>query len=213
MENSTIVYSEKEEAILEVAERLFALNGFDATSVRDIAKEANVNIAMISYYFGSKQNLLTAIIAKHANIIRIKLEALVADEHLTHWEKIENLIDSIIKKYFLQENFHKIVAREQLKKDTGEMHSMLYNMKMNNQLLVRKLISDGQKAGVFKKNIDIPMMMSTLIGTVNHLISIQHFYKEINNQQHLNEDEFQNNIKKKLSKHLKSLFKVILNND
>jgi len=53
-------YSEKQLGILLVAERLFADKGFHGTSVRDIAQEADVNIAMISYYFGSKDKLLEA---------------------------------------------------------------------------------------------------------------------------------------------------------
>ncbi|MFK4985547.1 TetR family transcriptional regulator, partial [Klebsiella pneumoniae] len=53
-----IEHSDKKEQILAVAERLFSEQDFDAVSVRDIAKEANVNVAMISYYFGSKEKLL-----------------------------------------------------------------------------------------------------------------------------------------------------------
>ena len=48
--------SEKQLHILLVAEELFALHGFDGTSVRDIAEKAGVNLAMISYYFQSKEN-------------------------------------------------------------------------------------------------------------------------------------------------------------
>ena len=45
--------NDKQIQILETAEKLFSENGFDGTSVRQIAKAAEVNIAMISYYFGS----------------------------------------------------------------------------------------------------------------------------------------------------------------
>ena len=38
--------------ILYSAEKLFADKGFAATSTRDIAKSAGVNVSMISYYFG-----------------------------------------------------------------------------------------------------------------------------------------------------------------
>jgi len=44
-------FSEKQLEILHVAEKLFATSGFDGTSVRDIAHEAQVNVAMINYYF------------------------------------------------------------------------------------------------------------------------------------------------------------------
>ncbi len=50
--------NDKQKEIVQVAEKLFAEYGFDGTSVRLIAKEAGINIAMISYYFGSKEKLL-----------------------------------------------------------------------------------------------------------------------------------------------------------
>ncbi len=46
-------YSDKHLQIISTAEQLFSKNGFDGTTVRDIAVGAGINIAMISYYFGS----------------------------------------------------------------------------------------------------------------------------------------------------------------
>jgi len=57
--------TDKRAHILTVAEQLFAEQGFDGTSVRDIAQGANVNLAMISYYFGSKEKLLEALIEEY----------------------------------------------------------------------------------------------------------------------------------------------------
>ena len=45
-------------AVLAAAERLFALNGFRAVSVRDITAAARVNLASVNYHFGSKDALL-----------------------------------------------------------------------------------------------------------------------------------------------------------
>jgi len=45
-------------AVLSAAERLFALNGFQNVSVRDITAEAGVNLASVNYHFGSKDALL-----------------------------------------------------------------------------------------------------------------------------------------------------------
>ncbi|HVM98865.1 MAG TPA: TetR/AcrR family transcriptional regulator [Caulobacteraceae bacterium] len=44
--------------VLAAAERLFALNGFQNVSVRDITAEAGVNLASVNYHFGSKDQLL-----------------------------------------------------------------------------------------------------------------------------------------------------------
>ena len=47
--------------VFNAAERLFALNGFQNVSVRDITAEAGVNLASVNYHFGSKDALLFAI--------------------------------------------------------------------------------------------------------------------------------------------------------
>ena len=86
-------------------------------------------------------------------------------------------------------------------------------MKKRNQELISKLIHEGQKRGEFKKNIDIPLMMATLIGTANTMVATQYYYRELNNLQSMNEEEFQKHIKKKLSQHLKKLFKAILTHE
>lgn len=44
--------------IIQAAEILFALNGYDGTSLRDITERAGVNVAAVNYHFGSKENLL-----------------------------------------------------------------------------------------------------------------------------------------------------------
>ena len=46
--------------IIDAAIELFNTNGYRGTTIRDIAKRANVNIANISYYFSGKQGLLEA---------------------------------------------------------------------------------------------------------------------------------------------------------
>lgn len=52
-------FSDKQMHILDVAEELIAKKGFDGTSVRDICSKAEINVAMISYYFGSKEKMMT----------------------------------------------------------------------------------------------------------------------------------------------------------
>ena len=51
-------FNDKQIQILQVAEKLFAEKGFDGTSIRAISKLAKINIAMVSYYFGSKEKML-----------------------------------------------------------------------------------------------------------------------------------------------------------
>lgn len=53
---------ETKEKIMKAARLLFADRGYEGTSVREIAKAAEVNIASLNYYFASKENLFQEII-------------------------------------------------------------------------------------------------------------------------------------------------------
>lgn len=53
--------SEMKMRILFAAKKLFARQGFDGTSVRQICEEAGANVALISYYFGGKEKVYRAL--------------------------------------------------------------------------------------------------------------------------------------------------------
>jgi AcrR family transcriptional regulator len=206
-------YNDKQIHILEIAERLFATYGFEGTSVRDIAKEAEVNIAMISYYFGSKEKLLEAVFMMRGGEIKQQLESMIQNQTLAPLGKIFLLIDSYVERMMKRQNFHKLVVREQMLMKESVTLTFIYDLKRRNQELIRSLIKEGQEKGSFKKNIDIPLMMMTLIGTANQLITTQHIYKELNNMQDMPEEQFQQHLKKKLNIHIKTLFKAILTHE
>ena len=198
---------------MEMAEVLFAEKGFNGTSVRDIAEKANVNLAMVSYYFGSKDKLLEALFTYRGETFKIKLESLIGDKKLSSLEKMNILIDHYIDKIMKQQCFSRIMVREQVVNHTGITAELIYEMKKRNQELISKIIHEGQKEGEFRKNIDIPLMTATLIGTANNIVGTQHYYRLLNDLQSLSDEEFQKHIRKKMSQHLKKIFKVILTNE
>ena len=102
------------------------------------------------------------------------------------------------------------MIREQLVETDSPVATLIYELKKRNLSSIKKLIHEGQKSGTFKRNIDMALMMSTLVGTVSQMITSQRFYRECNNLETLSEPEFQKHIRKKLSNHLKNLFKAML---
>jgi len=71
-------------AVLTAAERLFALDGFQNVSVRDITAAAGVNLASVNYHFGSKDALLFEIFRRRTaemNRERAKMLHQAADRH------------------------------------------------------------------------------------------------------------------------------------
>jgi AcrR family transcriptional regulator len=56
--------------LLEAARALFAQKGFDKTSTREIASAVGANLALIAYYFGSKEELYLAVLRESAERLR-----------------------------------------------------------------------------------------------------------------------------------------------
>jgi AcrR family transcriptional regulator len=75
--------------ILNAAEKLFGMNGFDGTSLRDITAEAQVNLAAVNYHFQSKESLIDALIERRIEPInRSRFEMLDAAGPTPSVEKI-----------------------------------------------------------------------------------------------------------------------------
>jgi len=195
---------------MEAAEGLFAEKGFDGTSVRDIAEEAGVNLAMISYYFGSKEKLMESLFQYRGQSITLQLESMLQNKEMSSLQKAYGLIDNYMDRIMNLQCFHKIMSREQMVNVKGATTKLIHELKRRNQELIQQLISEGQKRGEFKKNIDVPLLMATLIGTAAHIVTTQHYYKKLNNLEGMSDEEFEKHIKKKLSNHLKSIFKALL---
>jgi AcrR family transcriptional regulator len=56
-------------SILDAAERCFAQGSFDGASLRAITEAAGVDLALVNYHFGSKENLLRQVIGRRAKIV------------------------------------------------------------------------------------------------------------------------------------------------
>ncbi|MEC9048281.1 MAG: TetR/AcrR family transcriptional regulator [Planctomycetota bacterium] len=60
---------ETKDTILDAAEALFAEQGFAATSLRQLTQQADVNLAAVNYHFGSKEELVKAVLLRRVGPI------------------------------------------------------------------------------------------------------------------------------------------------
>jgi len=203
-------YSEKQLKIISTAETLFANQGYDGTSVRDIADHAQVNVAMISYYFGSKEKLMQAIFEQRSDNLSMKVENLLKDSTLTPFGKIEALIDDYLDRIIQKYKFFKLMLCEQMMEKNIPISQLLSNLKKRNLDLITRLIHDGQQKKVFKKGIDVVMLMNTLMGVSMHTFANADFYRHYYRMEHLSAGEYQEALKKKITHHIKEVFKAII---
>jgi len=206
-------YSEKQLQIINTAERLFSIKGFDGTSVRDIADEAGVNIAMISYYFGSKEKLMEALFERRSSDIGLKVENLLQNSQLDPFEKMSNLVEGYIEKVMQKQPFFKIMMCEQVINKNPVIIQLINESKKKNAEAISKLIRDGQQTGAFKKEVDTLLLINSLIGTITQTMLTKDHYKEYYGLQNIPEDQFVEQIKQKLSNHIKFLFKALLRHE
>jgi AcrR family transcriptional regulator len=93
---------EARERILEAAELLFAAEGYDAVSFRDLTSAAGVSLSAIHYHFGSKEAVLSEIFALRANLLTRRRNDLLAAAHRyqTGPLSLESLLDAFLRPAF-----------------------------------------------------------------------------------------------------------------
>ena len=64
--------------IIEAAEYLFALQGYGQTSMREITARADVNLASVNYQFGSKKNLIQAVLKRYFDVMMPQIDEALA---------------------------------------------------------------------------------------------------------------------------------------
>ncbi len=202
----TVQYNEKQQQIMAVALRLFAENGYDKTSIRDIAREADVNVAMVSYYFGSKEKLLEAVFINHFRFIRSTFKTILNQRNDSATDKVSKIIDMFIDMLADRQLFHRLMIRESGILKQGPLFDMIKEMKTVNRRLVEKAVKNGQRLGVFRNDVDVFFMSSVLIGSVHQNMANARYELE-----HRNITEEQRKIIKHdrtetLRTHLKRMF-------
>ena len=84
-----VKYSNTEIKIKNAAKHLFLKKGFSATTTREIAKESNINLALLNYYFTSKRKLFEIIMLETIHDFLSKMVEVYNDHSTTLEEKLK----------------------------------------------------------------------------------------------------------------------------
>src|SRR5262245_51218049 len=156
--------TDKREKILDVAEELFAQKGFEGTSIRELAKKAKINVAMVSYYFGSKEQMFESLVENRAGFMREKLQLINRDDGLDPMSKVEKLIEYYVERISSRTRFSRILHRELMLEQRSEMHAAIAEILLRNAKEMKKIIEEGIQKKVFRP-VDSDMLIATLVGT------------------------------------------------
>jgi AcrR family transcriptional regulator len=117
--------TETYQKIIESAEEIFAVKGYDGASIREITASAGVNLAAIHYHFGSKEKLLQVVLNRKLEWLnKRRLKALTALEKNSEFKPLKpsqileaffgTLLDMLDEKDYGGEMFLRLLARSSL---------------------------------------------------------------------------------------------------
>ena len=134
------VESTTEEKIIAAARKLFTQKGFSATRTRDIAEEAGINLALLNYYFRSKQNLFQIIIEEKFDTLFGMIGPILSDKEVSLEEKISTLVASYTLMLLENEDLPLFVLSE-----IKSNEFILEKVKQNAELLSQPVIENQLK--------------------------------------------------------------------
>ena len=199
----------KRETIIESAIKLFSSKGFEGTSVREIAADAGANVALINYYFVSKEKLFESVVEYRASALKGLFSELFNNKELTAIEKLDIIIDKTIDRKFSDSQFHHLLHRELSLGNRPQCRESISDILMRNLIPVKKIIKEGIKDGEFNK-VDVELTLTTVIGTIHYLLTSDTMCRKILGKKE-GFSAFQNKqLKQRLSEHTKKLMRSYL---
>jgi TetR/AcrR family transcriptional regulator len=176
---------EPKQRIMDAAIKLFARKGFAATGMRELSKEAGVNLAMINYYFGSKQKILEEIIDEFfKEDIARKEKIFQSDANIE--EKLRLVIADTVK-FFRERQDLLLVAITEFPFDVPEITDYKANY-------ARQMFSLGSDslASVLDGQLDNKVKLEVLGPSMMGMVAFHFILKPV--LEKLNIDEFDDNF-------------------
>lgn len=159
---------EKKKVILKQAKRLFAKNGYDGTTMDEIASQSNANKALIYYHFKSKENLYSCILKDSVNAIYDYLINKRGES-----DNPKEALKIYIEAFFVQakkdETFIRILMRE-IASDGIHMSDEIMERFLCVLKILDNIIKQGVNEGVFVER-DAKMVHFIVIGAISYYLS------------------------------------------
>jgi len=148
-----------EEKIKEAARKVFMRKGFSATRTRDIAEEAGINLALLNYYFRSKQRLFDEVMKEKIQTLLKTILPALQDSSTTLDEKIKLIVSNYIK-VLTKNNDLPIFVLNELRKNNV---SFISKLPVGKAILETSFILQLKQR---KKNVDPIHFMVSLLGLI-----------------------------------------------
>jgi len=140
--------------IMQTAEKLFAKKGFECVSIRELAAECGVNISLISYHFGGKEQLLERIIETRVNSLLVGMRSLLEQETKCQATLLKKVFKQNIQLLSGAGCFMQIMVNELSGDARLALKEKIINIMLQGRKAMASIIEAGKATGQFRKDID-----------------------------------------------------------
>lgn len=153
-----------EEKIIQAARIVFTRNGYAATTVRDIAAEADINFSLVNYYFRSKEKLFDIIMKEGIRQLLSGMQKNLNDEHTTPEQKIDIVCVELLDMLMMHPDLPLFVMNGVANSSPDIGRELVENNVMLNSYFVKQLQERRAKGKLEIEPLHLVMnMMSMLI--------------------------------------------------
>jgi TetR/AcrR family transcriptional regulator, fatty acid metabolism regulator protein len=156
--------------ILDAAIRVFAEQGYNGCRVSDIADKAGVAYGLVYHYFKSKDQVLNELFTERWSLLLAATDEVDRREDMTPREKLAAVSDFIIDSYRHDPDLMKVIIVEVTRaaNSFGRTHMPEINRAYE---AIAKIVSDGQKQGAFRADVDPTFASMWFYGAIEQLLS------------------------------------------
>jgi AcrR family transcriptional regulator len=168
-EAASDTYSQRRAEIVATAAGLFHKQGYQATSLADVAEAVGTDRATLYYYVGSKEELLDAVVS---DVVRANLAAAetIRDSDEAAPVKLRRLVVDIMDQYARNYPFLYVYVQENLAHVTGKREAWAQEMRAINRRYedaVTAIIADGIADGSLRAVGEPRVLAYGLLGMVS----------------------------------------------
>ncbi len=158
------------EKILHYAESLFTGKGYNSTTMRDISRAAKVNLALINYYFSSKEELYKELIKAKIKPKIEMLEKISESNNISPVDKFSKIFETYEIFYENNKNLPPLIAREVV--SNTEISKWFHKNIIAKELkLIKKVFEEAQKSGIITDKFDPITIMYFCMGSMIFLLA------------------------------------------
>jgi len=155
------------ERLLSAATRLFALNGFEGTSVQQVVEAAGVTKGALYHYYASKDDLLYEVYHRLLTMQRARLDE-IAGGHGDPAERLRAAAADVLRTTFENMDDMIVFFRSLHLLPVGRQALIRAERRSYHERL-RQLVDEGIDAGTFRRDVPADIVVQYFLSAVNQL--------------------------------------------